>query len=137
MKRSKLTVAEFEKLFESIKEDVFSEKLSKSKEKKITSFIDKNLNDDPTMLNYLLLRLLAKIDKRIDISIEVAEMYSFSTTYCIAKKLNYSEKEMTVLYDEIDREMKLMVEKAVSAKEEMKYITKMLAAKYKATDPRE
>jgi hypothetical protein len=136
MKKEKLTQAAFKKLFESIKEDVFSEKLSKAKEKKIISFIEKNVENNATRLNYLLLRLLAKIDKRIDISVEVAEMYSFSTTYCLAKKLNLSEKEMTSLYDEIDREMKLMVEKAVSAKEEMKFITKMLAAKHKASETR-
>jgi hypothetical protein len=132
MKKDKLTQAAFEKLFEGIKEDVFSEKLSKAKEKKIISFIEKNVEKNATRLNYLLFRHIAKIDKRIDISVEVAEMYSFSTTYCLAKKLNLSEKEMTALYDEIDREMKLMVEKAVSAKEEMKFITKMLAAKHKA-----
>lgn len=136
MKKDRLTQGAFDKLFDAIKEDVFNEKLSKAKEKKIISFIEKNSAENPTRLNYLLLRLLAKIDKRIDISVEVAEMYSFSTTYCIAKKLNLSEKEMTVLYDEIDREMKLMVEKAVSAKEEMKFITRMLAAKHKAGESR-
>jgi hypothetical protein len=136
MKKDKLTQASFDKLFEIIKEDVFSENVSKAKEKKVISFIEKNAANNPTRLDYLFLRLLAKIDKKIDISVEVAEMYSFSTTYCIAKKLNLSEKEMTALYDEIDREMKLMVEKAVSAKEEMKFITRMLAAKHKAGETR-
>ena len=75
--------------------------------------------------------MMARIDRKVDISFEVAEMYSFATVYCIAKKLNLSEKEMHALYDEIDRETKLIVQKAVNAKEEMKYITKMLSLKRK------
>jgi hypothetical protein len=132
MKKAKLTQKDFEKLFESVKEDVLSEKLSKTKEKKLISFIEDSLKDNPTRLLYVLLKMLAKIDRKIEISIEVAEMYSFATTYCIAKKLNLTEKETNALYDEVDRETKLILEKAVSAKEEMKYIAKMLSLKHKS-----
>jgi hypothetical protein len=131
MKKIKLTQKEFEKLFESVKEDVLADKLSKTKEKILLSFIEGSLKDNQTRFFYVVLKMMAKIDRKVEIASEVAEMYSFATTYCIAKKLNFTEKETNALYDEVDRETKLIVQKTVSAKEEMKYITKMLSLKNK------
>lgn len=131
-KKEKMSHEEFARLFEYMKEDAFSERADETKEKKALSSVYASLEEDPTHFFYLLLKQLARMDRKIDIAMEIAEMYSFAATYCIAKRLNFTEKEINALYDEVDRETKLIVQKSVSAKEEMKYIAQMLALKYKA-----
>jgi hypothetical protein len=134
MAKVKLTQKDFDKMFDHVKEVVLADKLNKAKEKDVITFIDESLKDNTTRFFYMLFRKLAKIDRKIEISIEVAEMCAFATTYCIAKKFNFTEKEMNLLYDEIDHETKLMIEKTISAKEEMKDIAAMLALKYKTNN---
>ena len=131
MAKAGLAQKEFDKMFEYVKEDILGDKFSKEKVKRLAGFVEHNFSSNPTQFFYLLFKKLAKIDRKIEISIEVSEMYSFATTYCIAKRLGLNEKETNALYDEVDREAKLILEKTVKANEEMKYLSRVLSLKYK------
>ncbi|MFA6079383.1 MAG: hypothetical protein WC779_06540 [Candidatus Omnitrophota bacterium] len=130
MARSKLTQKEFNEIFEFIKEDVLSNKPDKKREGKTLRFISDNLKSNGTRLIYLLCKKLAKIDKKIDINVEIAEMYLFAAIYCIAKRLRMDVKEINALLDDIDKETKNILEGSMKAREERRYLAKMFNLKY-------
>jgi len=126
-----LTHKGFDKMFEYVKDGIFSDKINTKKENKIKKFIVKNMEADQAELISLLLKKMARIDKKFDISIEMAEMYSFAITYCIAKKLRMDDKEMNALYDDVNKETKNILEGTMKAKEEMRYLAQMFSLKHK------
>lgn len=130
MSHGRLTQKKFDVFFEYVKEHILSEKMEKGKKAKIQKFVETNLKFDYIGFNHLVLNKLAKIDRKLDISIEMIEMYSFATIYCIAKKLNMTVKETNALYDEVERETKHILEHAIKAKEEMRYLSKVFSMKY-------
>ncbi len=130
MAQGRLSQKKFDKFFDYVKEHILAEKVEKDKKSKIQKFVETNLKFDYIGFNHLVLNKLAKIDKKLDISIEIIEMYAFATTYCIARKLNMTVKETNALYDEVERETKHILEHAIKAKEEMRYLSKVFSMKY-------
>ena len=135
MAHGKLTQKKFDVFFEYVKEHILAQKADKGKKAKIQRFVETNLKYDYIGFNHLVLNKLAKIDKKLDISIEIIEMYAFATTYCIAKKLNMTVKETNALYDEVERETKHILEHTIKAKEEMRYLSKVFSLKYQKKSP--
>ncbi len=131
MAKSKLMQKEFNEIFEYMKEDILSNKFDKKREGKILRFISDNLKSNNTRLTYLLCKKLAKIDKKIDINVEIAEMYLFAAIYCIAKRLHMEVKEINALLDDIDKETKDILEGSMKAREERRYLAKMFTLKYR------
>ena len=121
----------FDGIYEHVKDNILSKKVDKKKEKKIISFISVNMKKDPVELLALFMKKMISIDKKLDISIELAEMYSFAITFCIAKKLNMDDKEINALYDDVNKETKNILEGAMKANQEMRYLAEMFSLKCK------